>query len=300
MSPLFSKLTVGILVVALALGSAGVQVSVARAADEAEAVAAASGEQRRRAAARWDAAVESARAQAAAAVKPARAAAADVGDLASAVDGDRLAEAIAALDEAADGRDIGVIAARCNELDAELVAFGGAVAVNAEAVLAASPSADEPAKADMTAAIATVHPGDGDEPTTGAAFAALRSATDRLIASHQANVAAAAAEAEAAAAAADAAARSAEDAGGADDRGDGTTATPPNPPLPSFPRDRPVPIIDAFGDYRPGCEVIVGEWDWWYEDPPGYVAITPGYPYDIEVMEYEGRYVGVKSLPCLA
>jgi hypothetical protein len=291
MSPLASKLAIGILVAALALGSAGVQVSIARAADEAEAAALDSDADRRRAAARWDAAIESARAQAEATAKPARSAAADVGDLALAADADRLAEAIDALDDAAAGRDIGAIAAGCNDLEAELVVFRGAVAANAESVLAANASADGAAKTAMAAAIATMQPSDDDESISRAPFAALRSAADRVIASHQANVAAAAA---AAAAAAEAASRAAE----AEDVG--SVAPPPNPSVPDrLWVDHPIPTIEAFGDYRPGCEVDIGYWDWWYEDPPGYVAVAPGYPYDIEVMEYEGRYLGVKSLPCL-
>lgn len=298
MSTIASKLIIGIVVSALALGSGGVQASITRAEEDAVAVAAASAEERRRAIERWDAAVESARASIATVAEPARKAAADVGDLATAGDVAELTAAIEALDKAAAGRDIGAIAARRDELIGALAVFRGAVATNAETVLTANPTADQTARDELLTSIGSMRTIRGGDPDSTTVLAMTRSAADRVIASHQANVAAAAATA--AAAAAEAAARAASEANAAGSNRPSTTPTPTTPGV-TFPWN-PAPTeltIDAWGDFWPGCEVIFGEWDWWYPDSSGYVSIDPGYPYDIEVMEYEGRLLGVKSLPCV-
>ncbi|WP_159606467.1 hypothetical protein [Agromyces humi] len=57
--------------------------------------------------------------------------------------------------------------------------------------------------------------------------------------------------------------------------------------------------VDAYGDLWPGCPVVFGVWDWWYPDAAGYVVVDPAYPYDLDVMEFEGRPLAVKSLPCI-
>src|SRR5215218_3144341 len=279
MSTIASKLTIGILVSTLALGSAGVQTSIARAEEDSAAAAVARAEERVRAAARWDAAVESAREATALFVEPVRGAAASVGDLATAGDTAELDAAIDALDTATAGRDIGAIAARRNDVIAALAVFRRAVAASAEAVLVATPSADAIVKGELTAAIENARAIVVDQDDLPAVLSQLRSAADQVIASQQAAAAAAAADAAAAAAGADAAARSAAEGE------TGFVGQSPASPGAAFewhPTYQTGLTIDAWGDYRPGCEVVFGEWDWWYYDSSGYVSIDPGYPYDIE------------------
>lgn len=296
MSSTAAKLSIALLICAIGLGSSAVQVTMARAADDAAAAAVESAAEERHAGERWDVAVAGARAQAERAAGPARTAVDIVGDLALPAERERLADAIAALDEASEGRDIGAIAARCSDLENEFVAFQQAVVRNAESSLAANGSADAASRSDLTDAIDAIRPGPDAGPVPASAFARLRSVADQVVASHQAAITAAAAAAAAAAGEAAGAAVSDE----ADETsGASSTTTPTSPPLAPGWVVRTPPALELNGDFRPGCEVVFGEWDWWYENTPGYVVVDPGYPYDIEIMEYEGSYLGVKSLPCL-
>lgn len=294
MSSTAAKLSIALLICAIGLGSTAVQVTMARAADDAAAAAVESAAEERHAGERWDVAVAAARAQAERAASPARTAVDVIGDLALPAQRERLADAIAALDEASEGRDIGAIAARCSDLEDELVAFQQAVVTNAESSLAANGSADAASRSALTDAIDAIRPGEDASPVPVSAFARLRSVADQLVASHQAAITAAAA---AAAAAAEAAGSVVSD--DADETSETSSTTPPSPPLAPGWVVRTPPVLELNGDFRPGCEVVFGEWDWWYENTPGYVVVDPGYPYDIEIMEYEGSYLGVKSLPCL-
>lgn len=291
MSNTTPKLLLGVLVVALAWGSTTMQLAIAQAEEQSLVAGETAAVERAAAAARWESAVVSARRGAEPVAASARAAGTSAGTLATPEDLAALETAIAVLDAALEGRDIGAIAAARTRLFSAHTVFLEAVGVNAESLVSANGSADQPAKDAVSTAVARLRSAVADDVDTEAALLELRSAADRVVASHEANVAAAAA---AAAAAAEAAARS------TDAADDGTGAAPPIAPGPveRWVVTHPTPIIETFGDYRPGCEVIIGEWDWWYEDPPGYVAVDPGYPYDIEVMEFEGRYLATKSLPC--
>jgi hypothetical protein len=271
----------------LVLCSTAVQVSISQAEEQSIAAGEAASAERAAAAARWESAVSYARRGAEPVAASARAAATSAGTLATAEDVAALEKAVAVLDDALEGRDIGAIAAARTRLASAHAVFLEAVGVTAESLLPANGSADQAAKDAVSTAVTRLRSAVADDVDTEAALLELRSAADRVVASHQANVAAAAAAA--------AAARSTE----ATDDGSGASLPIAPGPVEHWVVTHPIPIIEAFGDYRPGCEVIIGEWTWWYEDPPGYVAVDPGYPYDIEVMEFEGRYAGVKSLPCV-
>lgn len=290
-----SKLAIGVLVLVLAVGGVGLQVSMAGAAEERDAAEQAAQVDRRMAAARWDAAVVSAREAAARVVEPARSAAADLGDLAPAVDVARLGRALLALDRALATKDIGAIAARRDDVNAELARLTEAAAMSADGALAANPSASESTRAAVSAALASLRSRDDGEPIARASLTGLRTAIDELIASHAANVAAAAAAA-AAAEAANAGEMSGEDSGATS----GSSFTPGLNTLPRRPIGSPTPpAVTLLGDYRPGCETQ-WEWDWWYEDSPGHVTVNPSYAYDIAFMPgSEGYYLsGVRSVRC--
>jgi hypothetical protein len=246
----------------------------------------------------WAAAVEVARLQARRVADAAAAVVAGSGDLAAGDAGAALDGALGDLESATTRRDIGAISARRDDVIEALAAFREAVAAAAEARAGEFPSADQPAKDELVGAVAAVRATDDLGVTE---IGAVRRAADRVAVSHRANVAAA--EAAAVAAAAAAAATAAASGGAAGTGSDGAagpsgTPVPPSSPV-AFPRFPTELTIDAYGDYWPGCPVEVFQWDWWYYDSSGYVLVDPGYPYDIEVMTFEGRIAGVKSLPCV-
>jgi len=278
------KYAVAALIALLALGSVGMQVSAAAAESRSSATRDATVRAQEQAADRWAAAVSSARAEAGPVVEAARAAAGGAGDLATAESATRLDEALQGLDAALSGRAIGAIAARRDEVAAAIAAFRLATAGSAETLLAEHPAADQTAKDALGDAIAAARAETG---RGVAEIGALRRAADRVVSSHRTNTAAAEA---AAAAAATAAATGGADASGSGAPTPAVSFTPPIPPAEL--------TVEARGDYWPGCPVLL-EWEWWYPDPTGYVVVDPGYPYDIEVMEFEGYPFAVKSLPCI-
>jgi hypothetical protein len=290
------KLAVVALVALIATASFGLQASAASASDRAAASRAAEEHEREQASERWAAAVASAGVQARRVADAAAAVIGGSGDLARPDVASALDAALRALDEALEGRDIGAIAGRRDEVAEALGVFRQAVADAAEARKGEYPSADQAARDELDRAVAAVR---AAEDLGVAEIGILRRAADRVVGSHREAVAAA--EAAAAAAAASAAAAAAAtgesgESGGSPASGASTTPSGPPPGLRRYPTEL---TIDAYGDYWPGCPVVVGEWDWWYYDSTGYVVVDPGYPYDIEVMSYEGRLLGVKSLPCI-
>jgi len=101
-------------------------------------------------------------------------------------------------DDALEGRDIGAIAAARTRLVSARSVFLGAVGVNAESLVSANASADQAAKDAVSTAVTRLRSAVADDVDAEAALLELRSATDRVVASHQANVAAAEAAAAAA------------------------------------------------------------------------------------------------------
>lgn len=215
-----------------------------------------------------------------------------VGDLADARTIDRLSAATSLLSHALESADLEAVATRRDDVSSLLVAFNRRVAAAADARLATHASADQPAKDELRAAIDLVMADAAGEDVVPNHLAALRSAVDRAASSHDVNVAAAIA-AEAARAASEQ--QPAEDSDGPA-TGTGVGGTPTGPVF--TPLVRPSITFDVVGDYRPGCVTRTGEWDWWYPDASGYVLVSPAYPFDTELMTFEGHDLAVKSLPC--
>lgn len=279
--------------VVLMLCSFAVQASIAQAEQRHVKETEQSAAERAASADRWQRAVAGARRSIEPVADAARAAIESAGDLADAEATAALDGAVTELDRAMEGRDLGAMGAARTAVRAAHAAFLEAVCVGAEARVAANGSADPAAKDEAASAITDVRAAVADGEDAAGSLERLRSASDRVVASHAANVAAAAAGAAAAAAA----------AGAPEEEGSGasssTTPRPPSTPLVTgFPPQPPL-RIEAAGDYRPGCETEY-TWDWWYPDSAtGYVLVAPAYSYDYEVMWFEGRWMGVKSLPCL-